>query len=268
MGALYSVCLLFALQTPIFQLTSHIGDKSNHVATLHSAQLLYLAPFVAFFSFPLIFPSLLTKIFHPRQLSPCLPLYIVLLGIAVQIPIHYNTIIHPFTLADNRHYIFYVFRYSILRHPYVKYALGPVYVLCGWAIWGSFVGATPSQPKPAPKGKAGFKKPLPSSSTSDTQGNTISTVLLILLPTILSLVTAPLVEPRYFILPWVFYRLNAPSAQTTITKDKFVRTGITARYLWLETLWFLAINAGAGYMFLYRGFEWAQEPGKVQRFMW
>jgi hypothetical protein len=23
-----------------------------------------------------------------------------------------------------------------------------------------------------------------------------------------------------------------------------------------------------GYVFLYKGFEWPQEPGKVQRFMW
>lgn len=38
--------------------------------------------------------------------------------------------------------------------------------------------------------------------------------------------------------------------------------------LWLETVWFLAINLATGYIFLYWGFEWPQEPGKVQRFMW
>lgn len=38
--------------------------------------------------------------------------------------------------------------------------------------------------------------------------------------------------------------------------------------LWIETLWFLVINAVTGYIFLYWGFEWASEPGAVQRFMW
>jgi alpha-1,2-glucosyltransferase len=38
--------------------------------------------------------------------------------------------------------------------------------------------------------------------------------------------------------------------------------------LWGETFWFLLINTVTGYVFLYRGFEWPQEPGKVQRFMW
>jgi alpha-1,2-glucosyltransferase len=38
--------------------------------------------------------------------------------------------------------------------------------------------------------------------------------------------------------------------------------------LWMETAWFLAINAITGYVFLYRGFSWPQEPGLVQRFMW
>ena len=38
--------------------------------------------------------------------------------------------------------------------------------------------------------------------------------------------------------------------------------------LWFETIWFLTVNMATGYMFLYRGFAWPQEPGRVQRFMW
>lgn len=41
--------------------------------------------------------------------------------------------------------------------------------------------------------------------------------------------------------------------------------------LWAETVWFLAINAVTGYVFLYRGFEWdveGDERDRVQRFMW
>lgn len=105
----------------------------------------------------------------------------------------------------------------------------------------------------------------------------VSFVLVWLVSTALSLVTAPLVEPRYFIIPWVMWRIHlppqptlsvyrqqCPSGEMEITRAKFVQN----IPIFLETLWFLFINAVTGYVFLYEGFEWPQEPGKVQRFMW
>jgi alpha-1,2-glucosyltransferase len=47
--------------------------------------------------------------------------------------VKFNTIVHPFTLADNRHYVFYIFR-LLLRHPLIKYAAVPVYFLCAWLV--------------------------------------------------------------------------------------------------------------------------------------
>lgn len=38
--------------------------------------------------------------------------------------------------------------------------------------------------------------------------------------------------------------------------------------VWLETVWLAAVNWGVGYVFLYGGFEWVGERGRVQRFMW
>lgn len=38
--------------------------------------------------------------------------------------------------------------------------------------------------------------------------------------------------------------------------------------LWMETAWFLVINAVTGWVFLNKGFTWPQEPGNLQRFMW
>lgn len=38
--------------------------------------------------------------------------------------------------------------------------------------------------------------------------------------------------------------------------------------LWLETVWFLVVNAVTGWIFLNKGFTWLQEPQNVQRFMW
>jgi alpha-1,2-glucosyltransferase len=51
--------------------------------------------------------------------------------ISAFLAVHYNTIIHPYTLADNRHYVFYVFR--ILRqHPAIRYLAVPVYYASAW----------------------------------------------------------------------------------------------------------------------------------------
>jgi DIE2/ALG10 family len=47
--------------------------------------------------------------------------------------IHFNTIIHPFTLADNLHYVFYVFRVLPL-HPAFKYAAIPAYITFAWLV--------------------------------------------------------------------------------------------------------------------------------------
>jgi alpha-1,2-glucosyltransferase len=147
--------------------------------------------------------------------------------------------------------MFYVFRYTILKHPAIRYLLAPIYLACGWAAYLSLCPIKPTHtPTPTSKTTPQTTPPQPQQSE-----NTVSTVLLLLLPTTLSLITAPLVEPRYFILPWIFYRLNLPKGQAH-------------RWLWLETFWFLVINVGTGYMFLYRGFEWQQEKGLVQRFMW
>jgi len=43
---------------------------------------------------------------------------------------------------------------------------------------------------------------------------------------------------------------------------------VASHILWVELAWFLLVNYVTCWMFLYRGFEWVQEPGKVQRFMW
>ena len=40
---------------------------------------------------------------------------------------------HPFLLADNRHYTFYVWRRVFWLHPVVPYLLIPGYIACTWA---------------------------------------------------------------------------------------------------------------------------------------
>lgn len=349
-----------------------LGDKSNHVATLHLAQMLYIWPLFAFFSAPLLLPSFMWIIATPwiscvellniskqngtgeasrsgaSNVAPWLhyiftsklPISTVysLCSLAISLlVVKFNTILHPFTLADNRHYMFYVFRYTILRSSWVRYILIPVYTFCRQVLWttlgGCWANSLSPQDKDCPVGKeidkpiAFYNRPFTDASTTSvlveagngqvvkTQSNpderssntpvgtltdvqctsttspSTSTALLWLLTTTLSLTTAPLVEPRYFILPWVFWRLLLPAwpTHTCIPPSKpesrlsrlsgpvgwVSRKGreVDIR-LFLETVWFLVINLVTMYIFLSRPFFWVAQDGtyldegRVQRFMW
>ena len=122
----------------------------------------------------------------------------------------------------------------------------------------------------------------------------VSFVIVWLIATSLSLVAAPLVEPRYFLIPWLTWRLAVPEYRA-LSEEKRKRAELekkasapdglppqaaaaaavqsvlrtAAAYSgWLELTWYTAVNVATCYMFLYRGFKWRQEPGNIQRFMW
>ncbi|KAI9774682.1 MAG: glucosyltransferase [Geoglossum simile] len=269
-----------------------LGDKSNHVASLHLPQMLYIWPYITFFSFPLVYPyvakalpkgitSRLLRINNSSiQIRPRPGIALSFCGFML-CTVHFNTVIHPFLLADNRHYVFYVFRWFLLRHSAAKYLAVPVYLVCGWiaitALGGTQASTHNSTRTNASKGKIGD-----GNHPSNTGSNKISFVIVWLAATSLSLITAPLVEPRYFILPWVMWRLYLPNSDRQ-TKGPSNERGSRSRSLphlksildygpscrlWIETAWFVLINVLTMYIFLYRGFIWPQEPGDTQRFMW
>ena len=270
------------------------GDKENHVVSIHFAQMLYIWPCFAFFSLPLLCPYFINilpesvippalRLSSIKRRSPRLFVAVPMIAIMLAIA-HYNTLVHPFTLADNRHYTFYIFR-ILLRHPAVKYLAAPIYFLCAWAAVAALGGQNAHKQQPTKKKTSKQQRQdtaiSPSSPGSDAR---TSFVLIWLVATAASLVTTPLVEPRYFVVPWLMWRLHvaplrpgAPhpprsSARAGTYKlwavvEKIMYNTHDHR-LWLETVWLLAINMAIGYIFLKWGFEWAQEPGLVQRFMW
>ncbi|KAL1885685.1 glucosyltransferase [Paecilomyces lecythidis] len=324
-----------------------LGHKEFHTASLHLPQMLYIWPYFVFFSWPILLLPMLNLVLPNSFLPTCLdygfpsrqrglPSLLTVLGI---IPImlavvHFNTIVHPFTLADNRHYVFYVFRLLLRTHPAVKYVATLAYFVCAWIVLSSFSFSSlvspprlaQVSPSSAPsteqsvaentgkdekpvdqkkntkkKGKASRKgvsfkepasepqqQPISPEALAKVRAHMIqrqqpqypirvSFIIIWLASTALSLVTAPLVEPRYFIIPWVMWRLHLPpqpmpilyrQRRTTDEKELFIAKLVASLPLILETVWFLAINFVTGYMFLNKGFEWPQEPGKVQRFMW
>jgi alpha-1,2-glucosyltransferase len=267
--------------------------------------MLYIWPYILFFSWPVILPSLLrslhrhvksaARITQLRSMLPRAGLAVCTTVVMLAV-VRLNTIVHPFTLADNRHYVFYVFR-ILCRHPLIKYAVTPIYFLCAWLVLRAFGPSAPqSRPAEAPPAKISLKgrhsKAAETKATRqeagypNKQGVRVSFVLIWLASTSLSLITAPLVEPRYFIIPWVMWRLHIhppsswsePAANNKPPTSKAKNGGHeslprSSTYLEVlptaaELIWYVLINAATGYLFLYRGFEWPQEPGEVQRFMW
>ncbi|KAM0265183.1 hypothetical protein ACHAQJ_000336 [Trichoderma viride] len=347
-----------------------LGDKSNHVATIHLPQMLYIWAFFGFFSLPLFAPyavlaidairsvfisqkdkaaktsksvpkktnaasqpalslplKVLTTIFNNRLIWP---LYLASTIVLSTLIVRFNTIIHPFTLADNRHYMFYVFRYTIRRAPWIRYFLILPYTASRWLVWGTLSGCTnwiSGGHKDACSGYYHSARPSPFScdpfvvadinasaaeNSQDAQSKTkksaeqkfeqdplffstepvtTSTGLIFLLATTLSLITAPLVEPRYFIIPWVVWRLLVPawrlhdhqkvkdslfggSRSTSVWGKSITFCHFYDVRLILETIWFVLINLITGYIFLSKPYIWKAEDGSIldggrlQRFMW
>jgi len=254
------------------------GDKSNHVVTLNSPQMLYIWPYIAFFSFPLLTTPLLSMVINylpdskikaacekrlggPSKTALPNLVSILLFMIVGLVAVHLNTVVHPFTLADNRHYVFYIFR-ILRRHLAIKYLAVPVYVVSGWLAIRTL--AQPSTDQIQSTNKA--REPVGPVKQKNEQLPHISFIIVWLATSTLSLVTAPLVEPRYFIIPWLIWRLHVPSSTASSLQPSPRQSAFDPRLV-LETVWLLAINAAVGYNFLYRGFSWQSEPG-VQRFLW
>ena len=274
--------------------------------------MLYIWPYISFFSFPTLLPSLIPTVHTaiPPRLRSYLPqslrqlpstkhfsvfrqLAIAVGFVAITVPvIKYNTLVHPFTLADNRHFTFYVFR-LLLKHPATKYLVAPVYFTLSFACIHALGGVESPKSSATPQSPPATSRQVPTSTlrNQDSARSTrVSFAIIWLVTSALSLITAPLVEPRYFIIPWVIWRLNVPvppevyfpkrpttssRKQNTSSNDGLIpqiieRTVslVQKHSLALETIWFLAINAGVGYIFLNWGFEWSQDKGVVQRFMW
>jgi alpha-1,2-glucosyltransferase len=256
-----------------------VGDKSAHTATIHLPQMLYVWPYIAFFSAPLLVGPLLGPVLPilPKRLQAAicenyvdaskygLPTIItsglfITLGL---IAVYFNTIIHPYTLADNRHYVFYVFRIFRL-YPATKYLAVPVYFVCAWLSIQSL-----ASPSLVGQGVSKTKREdQPTNDKADRQPCQVSFITIWLATTALSTVTAPLVEPRYFIIPWLIWRLHVPRSLASLSCNRYMDKATYDMRLVLETFWLLAINAAVSYTFLYRTFIWPSEPGNLQRFIW
>ncbi|KAJ7102367.1 glucosyltransferase [Mycena belliarum] len=200
-----------------------LGDKAHHVPSLHIPQMYYFIASSVAFGWPVLIsgeggiPGLVRQVQQRMFGGPLRTLITVLVSAIMAVTVNLYTIYHPF-LDDNRHYTFYVWHRLYMRQP-APYLLIPIYIACAWA-WFLRVGAK----------------------------QTILQTLVLPICVAVTLLPAPLIEPRYFLIPYILLRAQVADVPTWS--------------LALEGVWYAAINAATMWVFLYLPRE------GVGRFMW
>lgn len=202
-----------------------LGDKANHVPVMHVPQLYYFIAFATLLGWPAVVlnhdgPTKLAAEVLKRMIGTKRRIiFTAFLSVLMAVSVNRFTIHHPFLLSDNRHYTFYVWRRVFMKHPVVPYLFIPGYQACAWAWWLRVA-----------------------------RNQSLLQTLVLPLAIIPTLLPTPLLEPRYFLIPYILLRVQV------VDMGRFA--------LVFEGLWYAAINLATTYVFLYK-----ERPG-VGRFMW
>jgi len=211
-----------------------VGDKENHQPTgFHAAMPLHLAAVAAAILAPTLFIEATTalkcgKFFDSISLTSILA---TLFGSACcSAALVFGSIEHPFLLADNRHYTFYLWR-RVLRFPEFRAMLGPGYYLCLQFVVRRL--------------RAAGRSPL--------------WITIFAAACVISLSPTPLLEPRYWTPGIVIFLLNSPAACTGLEQSQLIASVAIC----------LVVNAVTLYVFFERPFRPEGVPGgEVSRFMY
>ncbi|CAI9264810.1 unnamed protein product [Lactuca saligna] len=203
-----------------------LGAKEAHTVSPHFAQLLYYGLVSSCFMAPMHFTTtqvtiLANSFWKNKPLSFPLCFFA---SIITFLSIHYFSIAHPYLLADNRHYPFYLWRKIINFHWSTRYLLIPLYLYSWTSIFTLL---------------AKVEKKV--------------WVMVYFLASATCLIPTPLIEFRYYTIPFFFLILHC-----RITNDR----------VWLLMGFiYTSINVFTMTMFLFRPFRWDHQHG-IQRFIW
>lgn len=182
-----------------------VGDREHHEMSLHFAMLPY---FLGFHTLSLLpFHALSHKSFF-RQLRVVLRegrilamFVLTCCGLAILV-IATGDRVHPFILADNRHFTFYLYRKWLLKSSARRLCLLPLY---GWGIVGTFVEfRTQLQEFDSDENKKGRSSVFSKRIILVEQAGDV----VLLFCAAVTLVPSPLMEPRYFCIASVFLSIR------------------------------------------------------------
>lgn len=198
-----------------------VGDRTSHEACLNFPQLFYFFSFALFFSLPV--SLCYYRCLRFLQALKKQPLFFILITGVCLLLVWKFTFVHRYLLADNRHFPFYVWKRLFQRHELVRFLLVPAYVFAGWNFLDSF------------------------------KSRSLFWSLAFLSCLLAATVPQKLLEFRYFIVPYLMYRLHMPLPSLT--------------RLIVEFLLYTAVNAATLYIFITKTFHWPDSTA-TQRFMW
>ena len=196
-----------------------VGDKSAHVPTFHFTQIFYYSVFSFCFSWPYLIPYFIQFLKFIRSHIIGSIFFICFIALVV----HFNTLVHPYVLADNRHYSFYIWKNFMNRYVFFKYLLIPVYAFTIFAHLKSL--------------------------------NHLRILSIAVYVVCICLVLVPqlLLEPRYYIIPYILFRLH--------------QKGPKKWQIIAETITTIFINLAQFLIFTQKSFAWKDEDFP-QRIAW
>lgn len=198
-----------------------VGDRTSHEACLNFPQLFYFFSFTLFFALPLT--VCYYRVVRFLQTLKRQPFFFAAVTALILLLVWKFTFVHKYLLADNRHYPFYVWKKVFQRHELVQYLLVPAYVFAGWSFLDSV------------------------------KYRSLFWILALLVCIVAATVPQKLLEFRYFIIPYLMYRLHMPLPSLP--------------RLIIEFLLYTVVNAATIYIFISKTFQWPDSTAK-QRFMW
>lgn len=229
-----------------------VGDRDAHQATLNLPHPLYFILFCAIFSAPILLLQSGLSIdslkfifsFVTKHLRLCLlrPFKHGALAVAfisaIFVAVDKYTTAHPYLLADNRHYTFYIWQRTYQRYSWFKYSMIPIYYAFIWLI--------------ASRLQLALSKRMPNSSHAVRS----LWILAFFGFTAATLIPSALLEFRYFIVPFTLLLLQLLGNKTSPIS------------LLLLLAFNVAINFVTIRIFLYQPFKWSDRTERTARFMW
>ncbi|XP_033845813.1 dol-P-Glc:Glc(2)Man(9)GlcNAc(2)-PP-Dol alpha-1,2-glucosyltransferase [Periophthalmus magnuspinnatus] len=198
-----------------------VGDRTSHEACLNFPQLFYFFSFTLFFALPLT--VCYYRVVRFLQALKRQPFFFLVVSALILLLVWKFTFVHKYILADNRHYPFYVWKKVFQRHELIRYLLVPAYIFAGWSFLDSV------------------------------KYRSLFWILALLVCIMAATIPQKLLEFRYFIVPYLMYRLHMPLPSLP--------------RLIIEFLLYTVVNVATIYIFISKTFQWPNSTAK-QRFMW
>ncbi|KAI0560587.1 Alpha-1,2-glucosyltransferase family GT59 [Gracilaria domingensis] len=173
-----------------------LGDRAHHEMTIHYAMFAYFAAFHGsmFGLIQLSSPTEVLKMVYGVFSSFRLTTLLLSVGVGMTgMVLATGSRVHPFILADNRHFTFYIYRRWLLRSPWQRLSLVPVYA---WCIANPFIERDFTGDIRLQHSNSSLNHEYPNWGLQ--MADFLSDVALLVCAYI-TLVPAALLEPRYFV---------------------------------------------------------------------